>query len=101
MTALHKTHPATSFLAQAKGKATDRCLFCGEGVEMFSSGSAPAGTSCWSGESTALFSSGSVPSARAGQATGALVELFSSGSAPRAEPSVVRGELSGLFSSGS
>ena len=103
MTALHKIHTATFPPAQTRveAEAKGANLFHGDGVELFSSGSAPEMTSCWSGENTALFSSGSAPVARGDQASGALVELFSSGSAPAAEASALRGELSGLFSSGS
>jgi hypothetical protein len=100
MTALHKSEMVTFSPAQAE--ETKGCsLFQGDGVELFSSGSAPERSSCFSGESTALFSSGSSPVALRNQSAGALVELFSSGSAPTAESTVVTGELSGLFSSGS
>ena len=103
MTALHKTHTATfsSALAEVEADTKGGSLFCGDGAELFSSGSAPKMHSCWSGENTALFSSGSAPQARGDLASGTLVELFSSGSAPTAEATVVRGDLSGLFSSGS
>jgi len=82
MTALHKTHTATfsSALAEVEADTKGGSLFCGDGAELFSSGSAPQMRSCLSGENTAL---------------------FSSGSAPTAEAVVVRGDLSGLFSSGS
>lgn len=103
MTALHKTHMATFPSDQAKVESNSKgcSLFCGDGAELFSSGSAPEMSTCWSGENTALFSSGSAPQARGDQGSGALVELFSSGSAPTAGATVVRGDLSGLFSSGS
>lgn len=103
MTALHKIHTVTFSSAQTEVEAETKgmSLFHGDGVELYSSGSAPEMTSCWSGESTALFSSGSAPVAQGDQATGALVGLFSSGSGPVAEVSALRGDLSGLFSSGS
>ncbi|MEP4035641.1 hypothetical protein [Pseudophaeobacter sp.] len=82
MTALHKTHTVTFSPAQTEVEAEGQgcSLFHGDGVELFSSGSAPEMNSCWSGENTALFSSGSAPQARGDQTSGALVGLFSSGS---------------------
>ena len=54
-------------------------LHTGDGVEMFSSGSAPTGTATAAGEAIEMFSSGSAPTT--GTLTdGAVTGLFSSGS---------------------
>ena len=51
MTALHKIHTATFSSAQTEVEAETKgmSLFHGDGVELYSSGSAPEMTSCWSG----------------------------------------------------
>jgi hypothetical protein len=97
MTALLKFQTATVVPVQAEAYS----LFNGDGVELFSSGSAPQMNNSWTGEGTALFSSGSGPQASGDQSAGALVELFSSGSSPTRAVSVETGDCVGLFSSGS
>lgn len=65
----------------------------GDGVEMFSSGSAPTLMGdMFGGAETQLFSSGSAPSLSAGSLTGEGTEMFSSGSAPQ-RSDVMSGEL--------
>ncbi len=101
MTALLKSQTASVVSAQVDAQAGAHSLFHGDGVELFSSGSAPQMSNSWTGEGTMLFSSGSAPQARGDQSEGALVELFSSGSSPTTAAGVETGECVGLFSSGS
>jgi hypothetical protein len=109
MTALLKSQTTGVVDAQANVQtdalAGAYSLFHGDGVELYSSGSAPQMRNSWTGEGTMLFSSGSAPQARprarGDQSEGALVELFSSGSAPTTAAGVETGDCVGLFSSGS
>ena len=97
MTALLKSQTTTV----VSDPVEPHSLFHGDGVELFSSGSAPQMRNSWTGEGTAMFSSGSTPQASGGQSVGALVELFSSGSTPASAVGIEAGECVGLFSSGS
>ena len=95
MTALRKTHHVEA-IAPVAG------LFEGDGVEMFSSGSAPQGSAdLMSGDAVSLFSSGSAPVGLGDAVTGDAVEMFSSGSAPATRAELSGGEGVEMFSSGS
>jgi hypothetical protein len=105
MTALFKSQitgvVAAQVDAQDDALAGAYSLFHGDGVALFSSGSAPQMRNNWTGEGTMLFSSGSAPQGRGDQSEGALVELFSSGSTATTAAGVETGDCVGLFSSGS
>lgn len=73
----------------------------GDGLEMFSSGSAPVTSSLAEGDSVDMFSSGSAPVSVGRQDAGDATGLFSSGSSPSAHARTSAGEGTEMFSSGS